>query len=198
MGHSTYAFLLDGMGADLEPEELRDEALGCFESYAEHHCDENNYWMAQALVCRDGRVVPMVEPGDDREPLAASFLAMPVETRWNLAWQLACHGVLEEIGIELAELTPAALAEEVPKNLAAKLAVTFSAIAAGEKGREEWRRKLWSSAFELLSDAPTPPFAFPDSPYRYWPSTCGTRPTSRPARKPPCSSLTFTPSPTTT
>jgi len=23
-------------------------------------------------------------------------------------------------------------------------------------------------AFELLHDAPTPPFAFPDSPYRYW------------------------------
>ena len=96
MGHSTYAFLLDGMGTDLEPEELRDEALGRFESYAEHHCDENNYWTAQALVCRDGRAVPMVEPGDDREQLAASFLAVPVEARWDLAWQVACLGVLQE------------------------------------------------------------------------------------------------------
>ena len=167
MGHSTYAFLLDGMEADLEPEELRDEALGCFESYAEHHCDENNDWTAQALVCRDGRAVPMVEPGDDREHLPASFLALPVEARWDRAWQAACLGVLEEVGIELAELTPATMAE-VPRSLAAKLAVTFSAIAVGEKGPEEWRRKIWSDAFELLNDAPTPPFAFPDSPYRYW------------------------------
>jgi len=167
MGHSTYAFLLDGMGADLEPEELRDEALGRFESYAEHHCDENNDWAAQALVCRDGRVVPMVEPGDDREQLAASFLAVAVEARWDLAWQAACLGVLQEIGIELAELTPATLAE-VPKSLAAKLAVVFSAIAASERGPDAWQRKLWVYAFELLNDAPTPPFAFPDSPYRYW------------------------------
>jgi hypothetical protein len=167
MGHSTYAFLLDGMEADLEPEELRDVALGRFESYAEHHCDENNDWTAQALVCCDGRAVQMVEPGDDREHLAASFLALPVEARWDRAWQAACLGVLEEVGIELAELTPATMAE-VPRSLAAKLAVTFSAIAAGEKGPEEWRRKLWSYAFELLNDAPTPPFAFPDSPYRYW------------------------------
>jgi hypothetical protein len=75
--------------------------------------------------------------------------------------------VLEEIGIELADVTPASLAE-VPRSLAAKLAVTFSAIAAGNTGPEAWRRKLWVSAFELLSEAPTPPFAFPDSPYRYW------------------------------
>jgi hypothetical protein len=167
MGHSTYAFLLDGMGADLGPDELRDEALARFESYAEHHCDENNHWTAQALVCRDGRTVQMVEPGDDREDLGASLLAAPADARWTRAWQVACHGVLEEVGIELAELTPAALAE-VPKSLAAKLAVTFGAIAAGETGPEEWRRKLWVYAFELLSDAPTPPFALPDSPYRYW------------------------------
>jgi hypothetical protein len=167
MGHSTYAFLLDGMEADLEPEELRDEALGRFESYAEHHCDENNDWTAQALVCRDGRAVQMVEPGDDREHLAASFLALPLEARWDRAWQAACLGMLEEVGIELADLTPVTMAE-VPKSLAAKLAVTFSAIAAGEKGPEEWRRKRWSDAFELPNDAPTPPFAFPDSPYRYW------------------------------
>jgi len=141
MGHSAYAFLLDGMGADLEPGELRDEALSRFESYAEHHCDENNYWTAQALVCRDGRAVPMVEPGDDREHLAASFLAVPVETRWDRAWQAACLGVLEEVGIELAELTPATLAE-VPKRLAAKLAVAFSAIAAGERGPDAWQRTL--------------------------------------------------------
>jgi len=167
MGHSTYAFLLDGMGADLEPEELRDEALSRFESYAEHHCDENNYWTAQALVCRDGRAVQMVEPGDDREQLAASFLAMPVEARWDLAWQAACLGVLQEVGIELVGLTPATLAE-VPKSLAAKLAVMFNAIATGAKVPDEWRRKLWIDAFELLTDAPTPPFAVPDSPYRYW------------------------------
>jgi hypothetical protein len=167
MGHSTYAFLLEGMGTDLGPEELRDEAVARFESYAEQQCDENNYWTAQALVCRDGRAVQMVEPGDDRERLAASFLAEPVEARWNLAWEAACLGVLQEIGIELAELTPAALAE-VPKSLAAKLAVAFSAIAGGGTGPDDWRRRLWVYAFELLSDAPTPPFAFPDSPYRYW------------------------------
>jgi hypothetical protein len=106
-------------------------------------------------------------PKDDREQLAASFLALPVEARWDLAWQAACLGVLQEVEIELVGLTPATLAE-VPKSLAAKLAVALSAIAAGEKGPEEWRRKLWSYAFELLHDAPTPPFAFPDSPYRYW------------------------------
>jgi hypothetical protein len=167
MSHSTYAFLLDEMGADLGLEELRDEALARFESYAEHHCDENNYWTAQALVCRDGRAVQMVEPGDDREQLAASLLAAPLGARWNRAWQRACHGVLEEIGIELADVTPASLAE-VPRSLAAKLAVTFGAIAAGNTGPEAWRRKQWVSAFELLSEAPTPPFAFPDSPYRYW------------------------------
>jgi hypothetical protein len=167
MGHSTYAFLLDGMGADLGPEELRDEALACFEPYVEHHCDENNYWTAQALVCRNGRVLQLVEPGDDREELAASFLNVPLEARWSRAWQLACHGVLEEIGIELAEVSAASLAE-VPKSLAAKLAAAFGAIAAGAAGPEAWRRKLWVYAFELLSEAPTPPFAFPDSPYRYW------------------------------
>jgi hypothetical protein len=75
--------------------------------------------------------------------------------------------VLDEVGIELAEITPATLAE-VPKSLAAKLAVAFRAIAGGRKGPEGWRRKLWVYAFELLSEAPTPPFAFPDSPYRYW------------------------------
>jgi hypothetical protein len=166
MGHSTYAFLLGGMGTDLEPEELRDEALGRFESYAEHHCDENNYWTAQVLVCRDGRAVPMVEPGDDREQLAASFLAVPVEARWDLAWQVACLGVLQEIGIE-AELTPATRGE-VSKSLAATLAVMFNAIAAGETGPDAWRRALWIDAFERLHEAPTPPFAFPDSPSRYW------------------------------
>jgi hypothetical protein len=166
MGHSTYAFLLDGMGADLEPETLRDEALGRFESHAEHHCDENNYWTAQALVCLDGRAVQMVEPGDDREQFAASFLAVPVEARWDLAWQVASLGVLQEIGIE-AEFTPATRGE-VPKSLAAKLAVTFNAIAAGETGPDAWRRTRWISAFERLHDAPTPPFAFPDSPSRYW------------------------------
>jgi hypothetical protein len=167
MGHSTYAFLLDGMGADLGPEDLRDEALARFESYAQHHCDENNYWTPQALVCRDGRTVQMAEPGDDREDLAASFLAARREVRWNRAWQLVCHRVLEEIGIELAEISPASLAQ-VPRGLAARLAVTFGAIATGEAGPEAWRRKLWVYAFERLSEAPTPPFAFPDSPYHYW------------------------------
>ena len=66
-----------------------------------------------------------------------------------------------------AELTPATLGK-VSKSLAAKLAVTFNAIAAGETGPDEWRRTLWISAFERLHHAPPPPFAFPDSPYRYW------------------------------
>lgn len=48
MGHSTDALLLHRMGTDLRLEELWDEALPRFESYAEDHCDENNDWTVRA------------------------------------------------------------------------------------------------------------------------------------------------------
>ncbi len=114
MSHASYLFLLK-----LHLSEPEDEivlgAEGEFDEWAEHATDENNWSQHEALVLRDGRVLPMC-PADDwrgREELHDELLAkMDPAKRWDWAMRCALDCVVTDLGV--FDLQKIALFEPTP------------------------------------------------------------------------------------
>ena len=159
------------------------KAISAFESWAERHCDENNWWMLLYAVNSDNERRVLAEEGDwrERDKYAKEMVARDptIETVWKGAW-LACAwevGFSEE---EMEELVKRNLNDMAPFFLVKLLEKIKEAydellprLICGEQLGiyDHWLRKRRTSYFEEIFEvyhtSGKPPFVFRGTPYEF-------------------------------
>jgi len=165
-------------------------------TWAERHCDENNWYQEEAVVLADGRALSMATPGDyrGRDWLGNEFIGMPQETRWERARLFAMQCVATDfelggrpsIGLPLGEPAPDPeywssfeqlrdrIIEEVPPRLAALWAKGSLLHTGGAGGfsLDNYVRTKWSRQFSMFTSSmdygrDCAPFCGHGTPYDY-------------------------------
>jgi hypothetical protein len=99
--HAAYSFLID--------ENDKDRALSSFETYAERHCDENNWYEPLVLVTEDGEVFNCATKDDwrGRDNFAENngLLKMLQKDRFGWAKKFALECVVADMlmGVEFSD-----------------------------------------------------------------------------------------------
>jgi hypothetical protein len=191
--HTVFAFLTEVEVDEedlLEPTEIRAAMEDSFsDRYAEHYCDENNWYDLLALVLPDGTVIPLESEKDrpGRYDLAAELRASP--RPWDTAIAMTVMGVASEIfeiwdwkldpsGILLPDGTriPIASAQTwLRERVFAEVPRLLASMYLGFNPRDNWsvhyRRKQLARQFELFVSSKFAPFSlYGDTPYCHYPA----------------------------